>query len=73
MHELRKKIFVFYYVAVICTITKEEEKIRACVSRYDQSGWIANYWRISKRSTYCKHRCATVLALKTKRETSDAS
>jgi len=38
MHELRKKIFVFYYVAVICTITKEEEKIRACVSRYDQSG-----------------------------------
>jgi len=36
-HELRKKIFDFYYVAVICTITKGKEKIRACVSRYDQS------------------------------------
>jgi len=29
--------FRFYYAAVICTITKGKEKIRACVSRYDQS------------------------------------
>jgi len=29
-------------------------------------------WRNSKRSTYCKHTCGTVLAQKTKRETSDA-
>jgi len=35
-HELRKKIFVFYYVAGICTITKGDEKVWACVSRYDQ-------------------------------------
>jgi len=34
--EVRKKIFVFYYVAVISTITKAKEKIRACVSRYSQ-------------------------------------
>ena len=31
-YEVRKKIFVFYYVAVICTITKQKEQIRACVS-----------------------------------------
>ena len=41
-HEVRKKIFVFYYVAVIYTITKGKEKIRACVSRYDQFVWNAN-------------------------------
>jgi len=35
--KVRKKIFVFYYVAVICTITRRKEQIRACVSRYDQS------------------------------------
>jgi len=35
--KLRKKIFVFYYVAVICTITKEKEQIMAFVSPYDQS------------------------------------
>jgi len=40
-HEVRKNIFVFCYVAVIYTITKGKEKIRACVSRYDQSVWIA--------------------------------
>jgi len=27
-YKVRKKIFVFYYVAVICTITKEKEEIR---------------------------------------------
>jgi len=47
--------------------------IRACVSRYDQFAWTADKCRSSKRSTYCKHRCATVLPQKTKRETSDAS
>jgi len=37
-HKVRKKmIFVLFYVAVICTITKGKEQIRACVSRYDQS------------------------------------
>jgi len=36
-HDVRKKTFVMNYVAVICTITKEKEKIQACVSRYDQS------------------------------------
>jgi len=36
-HKVRKKMFVFYYVAVICTITKRKEQTRACVSRYDQS------------------------------------
>jgi len=41
-HELREKIFVFYYVAIICIVTKEKENIRACVSRYDQSAWTAN-------------------------------
>jgi len=46
---------------------------RACVSRYEQSAWSPNQWRSSKRSTYCKQRCATVLAQKTKRETNDAS
>jgi len=35
-HKVRKKIFVFY-VVVICTITKEKEQIRACVSHYYQS------------------------------------
>jgi len=29
-------------MAVICTIIKGKEKIRACVSRYDQSAWTAN-------------------------------
>jgi len=27
--------FSFFYVAVICTITKEKEQIRACVSHYE--------------------------------------
>jgi len=45
-HEVRKKVFVFYYVAVISTITKgkkdtgEGEK-RYSVSRCDQSAWNA--------------------------------
>jgi len=56
-----RKLSIFYYVAVIRTITKGKEKIRACASRYDQSAWNANQWRRSKRSTSCKHRCATVL------------
>jgi len=30
-HKIRKKIFVFYYVAIICTITKGKEQIRAGV------------------------------------------
>ena len=37
VHEVCKNIFVFYYVAAICTITNGKEKMRACVSRYDQS------------------------------------
>ena len=65
---VRKKLFVFYYVAVICTITKQKEQIRACVIHYDQSAWTANWWRSSKRSTYCKHRCETVLAQKNETE-----
>ena len=36
-HKVRKKSFVFHYVAVICTTNGEKEQIRACVSRYDQS------------------------------------
>jgi len=36
------EVFVFWYVAVICTITGGTEQIRACVSRYDQSAWNAN-------------------------------
>jgi len=39
------------------------EQILACVSRYDQSAWTANYGQSSKWCTYCKHRCATVLTL----------
>jgi len=35
-HKVRKKIFVSYYMAVKCTITKGKEQIRACVSRYDK-------------------------------------
>jgi len=54
-------VMLLCYVAVICTITKQKEEIMAFVSRYDQSAWTANWWRSSKRSTYCKHRCATVL------------
>jgi len=30
-HKIRKKIFVFYCVAVICTITTGKEQIRAGV------------------------------------------
>jgi len=37
VHKLRKKTFVFIYVAVICTTTGVTEQIRVCVSRYDQS------------------------------------
>jgi len=51
----------------------KKEQIQACVSHYDKSAWTANEWRSSKRRTYGKHRCATVLPQKTKRETSDAS
>jgi len=36
-YKVRKKIFVSYYVAVICTTTKYKEQIWACVSDYDQS------------------------------------
>ena len=73
-YELRKKIFDFYYLAVICTTSLGTEQIRACVSCFDQSAWTANWWRSSKWCTYCKHRCAAVLAHhKMKRETSDAS
>jgi len=41
-HKVRKKTLVFYYVAVICTVTKEKEQIRACVSHYDHSARTAN-------------------------------
>ena len=58
-HEVCKNVFVFYYVAVICTITKRK-KIRAYVSRYDQSVWNA----ISMTKFETKHRFATVLAQK---------
>jgi len=37
VHKVRKKTFAFYFVAVLCTITKGKEQIWACVSRYDQS------------------------------------
>jgi len=33
----------------------------ACVSLYDQSAWTVNLWWSSKRCTYRKRRCATVL------------
>jgi len=36
-HKIRKKTFVFDFVAVLCTITEGKEEIWACVSRYDQS------------------------------------
>jgi len=36
-HKVRKKTFVFIYVAVICTTAVGTEQIRVCVSRYDQS------------------------------------
>jgi len=36
-HKVRKKTFVFYYVAVICAATKWKEQIRVCVSHFDQS------------------------------------
>ena len=61
-HKARKTICVFYYVAVICTTTEGTKQIRACVSRYGQSAWTASQWRRSKWCTYCKHRCAAVLA-----------
>jgi len=41
-HKVHQKIFIFYYVAVICTITKGKEQIRAWVSRYDQCVWTTN-------------------------------
>jgi len=40
--------------------SQETEQIRACVSRYDQSPWTANWWRNSKFCAFCKHRCAAV-------------
>jgi len=49
------------------------KQIMAFVSHYDQSARTANWWRSSKRSTYCKHRCATVLAQKSKWGPSDVS
>jgi len=77
-HKLRKIIFDFYYVAVICTTSLGTEQIRACVSFYDQPPELPI--RSLKWCTYCKHRCAAVLAhtqdchiQKLKRETSDAS
>jgi len=39
-----------------------EGLVQACVSRYDQSSWTANWWRSSKWCTHCKHRCAAPLA-----------
>jgi len=36
-HKVRKKTFVFIYVAVIYTTAVGTEQIRVCVSRYDQS------------------------------------
>jgi len=41
-HKVRKKIFVFYFATIICTITKGKEQRRAYLSRYDQSAWTAN-------------------------------
>jgi len=37
-HKVRKKTFVFIYVAdwLLCTTTGGTEQIRLCVSRYDQ-------------------------------------
>jgi len=55
---VRKKTFVFYYVAVICTAAGRTEQIQACLSCYDQSSWTANQWRSSKWCTHCKHTCA---------------
>jgi len=37
VHKTRKNFFIFYHVAVICTITKGKVQIQACVSRYNQS------------------------------------
>jgi len=37
VNKVRKKIFVFYYVAFICTITKQKEQTMTFVSHYDQS------------------------------------
>jgi len=34
--------FVFYYVAVICTFTKEKEQMWTCVGHYDHPAWTAN-------------------------------
>jgi len=42
VHKVRKKTFVFYYVAVICTTTGKTEQIRVCVIHYDQSAWTAS-------------------------------
>jgi len=56
--------FSFFVMFLLYVQLLRGEKIQACVSRYDQSAWTANEWRKSKRSTYCKHRCTTVLAPK---------
>ena len=36
-HKVRKKTFVFIYVAVICTTSGGAKHIRVCVTHYDQS------------------------------------
>ena len=47
--------FSFFIVWLLCIQLLREEKIRACVSRYDQSTWNANSRRNSKRSTSTKN------------------
>jgi len=56
--------FLFLFMWLLYVQLLRGEKIRSCASRYDQFAWTANEWRNSKRSTYCKHRCATILAPK---------
>jgi len=67
-HKERKKIFVFYCVAVICT-TPGKQQMRACVRCYDQYAVTASLCRSSKRSTYCKHTVLVSDCVSTRNET----
>jgi len=75
VHKARKKIFVFHYVAVICRLPLlGEKKIRACVSRNDQSVWNAISMRKLETKLILQAQVSDCInTKKTKWETSDAS
>jgi len=79
-HKVRKKTYVFYYVAVICTTTGGTELTRAYLSRYDQSAFncakdeARNYVHVLHAQVCCCISAHPGLPYqKKKRETIDAS